>query len=217
MVEEGSRAEAHNAGAAQASGEYLLFLAPDTEIVEPSWLSQLVLHASLPGVAAVGPKLVRPDGKVEQAGIAIGLRDPAAPMLAGVGAEGDGYYGALPCSREVSGLSAECMLVARQRLRARGRVRRVVCQRIRGPRPLPAARPQRPQVRLRGDGDRRHATAAMPPAAAPATSSTAPSSSTPGTTSCSPATLTSTAASPASGPTTSPRAGWSRSTGRSGR
>ena len=114
VVEEGSRAEAHNRGAGEASGEYLLFLAPDTEIVEPGWLSQLVLHACLPDVAAVGPKLVRPDGKVEQAGIAIGLREPAAPMLAGVPAEGDGYYGALPCSREVSGLSAECMLVARE-------------------------------------------------------------------------------------------------------
>jgi GT2 family glycosyltransferase len=112
VVEEGSRAEAHNAGARQATGSYLLFLAPDTEIVDPGWLSQLVLHAALPGVAAVGPKLVRPDGKVEQAGIALGLRDPAAPMLAGVDAEGDGYYGTLPCSREVSGLSAECMLLA---------------------------------------------------------------------------------------------------------
>lgn len=113
VVAEGSRAEAHNEGARQASGEYLVFLAADAEIVDPGWLAQLVLHASLPGVAAVGPKLVRPDGKVEQAGVAVGLRDPAAPMLAGVGAEGDGYYGALPCSREVSGLSAECMLVAR--------------------------------------------------------------------------------------------------------
>ena len=114
VVEEGGRAEAHNRGAGQASGEYLLFLAPDTEIVDPGWLSQVVLHAALPGVAAVGPKLARPDGRVEQAGIAIGLRDPAAPMLAGVDAEGDGYYGTLPCSREVSGLSAECMLVARE-------------------------------------------------------------------------------------------------------
>jgi GT2 family glycosyltransferase len=113
VVAEGSRAEAHNKGAAEASGDYLLFLAADTEVVDPAWLSQLVLHAALPDVAAVGPKLVRPDGKVEQAGVAVGLRDPAAPMLAGVDAEGDGYYGALPCSREVSGLSAECMLVRR--------------------------------------------------------------------------------------------------------
>lgn len=66
-----------------------------------------------PDVAVVGPKLVRPDGKVAQAGIALGLRDPAAPMLAGVPAEADGYYGAVPCSRDVSALSAECMLVER--------------------------------------------------------------------------------------------------------
>jgi GT2 family glycosyltransferase len=114
VVEEGSRAEAHNAGARQASGEYLVFLAPDTEIVAPDWLAQLVLHAALPDVAAVGPQLVRPDGKAEQAGVAIGLRDPASPMLAGFDADGDGYYGSMPCSREVSGLSAECMLVGRQ-------------------------------------------------------------------------------------------------------
>jgi GT2 family glycosyltransferase len=114
VIEEGGRPQAHNAGARQASGDYLLFLAPDSEVVEPDWLAQLVLHAALPEVAAVGPKLVRPDGKVEQAGFAIGLRDPAAPMLAGAPAAGDGYYGALPCSREVSALSAECMLVERE-------------------------------------------------------------------------------------------------------
>jgi GT2 family glycosyltransferase len=114
VIEEGSRAEAHNAGARQASGELLVFLAPDTEIVAPGWLEQLVLHAALPDVAAVGPQLVRPDGKAEQAGVAIGLRDPASPMLAGFDAEGDGYYGSMPCSREVSGLSADCMLVRRQ-------------------------------------------------------------------------------------------------------
>jgi len=113
VIEEGNRPAANNAGARQAGGELLCFLAPDAEIVDPSWLSQLVLHASLPGVVAAGPKLVRGDGKVEQAGFAIGLRDPASPMLAGVAAESDGYYGALPCSREVSALSAECMLVER--------------------------------------------------------------------------------------------------------
>jgi hypothetical protein len=45
--------------------------------------------------------------------VAIGLHDPAAPMLAGFSADGDGYYGAMPCAREVSALSAECMLVSR--------------------------------------------------------------------------------------------------------
>ena len=59
----------------------------------------------------MGPLLARPDGQVEQAGIAIGLRDPAGPMLAGFPADGDGYYGSLPCAREVSALSGDCMLI----------------------------------------------------------------------------------------------------------
>jgi glycosyltransferase involved in cell wall biosynthesis len=107
------RGHANNLGAATASGEYLLFLGEDVEIVEPDWIEQLLLHAGLPGVGAVGALLARPDGLVDQAGVAIGLRDPASPMLSGFPADGDGYYGALPCAREVSALSAECLLVGK--------------------------------------------------------------------------------------------------------
>jgi glycosyltransferase involved in cell wall biosynthesis len=112
------RGRANNLGAAAASGGYLLFLGEDLEIVEPDWIEQLLLHARLPGVGAVGPLLARPDGLVEQAGVAIGLRDPASPMLSGFPADGDGYYGALPCAREVSALSAECLLLSRAELEA---------------------------------------------------------------------------------------------------
>jgi glycosyltransferase involved in cell wall biosynthesis len=105
------RARANNLGAERASGEYLLFLGEEVEIVEADWIEQLLLHASLPDVAAVGPLLARPDGLVDQAGVAIGLGDPASPMLPGFPADGDGYYGALPCSREVSALSSDCLLV----------------------------------------------------------------------------------------------------------
>ncbi|HEY8810288.1 MAG TPA: glycosyltransferase, partial [Solirubrobacterales bacterium] len=105
------RGHANNLGAAAASGEYLIFLGEDVEIVEPEWIEQLVLHAGLPGVGAVGPLLARPDGLVDQAGVAIGLRDPASPMLSGFPADGDGYYGSLPCAREVSAVGSECLLV----------------------------------------------------------------------------------------------------------
>ena len=107
------RGHANNAGAAAAGGEYLLFLGEDVEIVAPDWVEQLLLHAALPGVGAVGPLLARPDGLVDQAGVAIGLRDPASPMLSGFPADGDGYYGALPCAREVSALGADCLLVGK--------------------------------------------------------------------------------------------------------
>ena len=106
------RARAANLGAARASGEYLLFLSDAAEIAEPDWIEQLVLHATLPGVAAAGPLLVRPDGGVEQAGLTIGLETaPALPTHAGAAAESDGYYGSLSCARDVSALSGDCMLV----------------------------------------------------------------------------------------------------------
>lgn len=114
------RGHANNLGAAAASGEYLIFLGEDLEIIEPDWIEQLLLHAGLPGVGAVGPLLARPDGLVEQAGIAIGLRDPASPMLSGFPADGDGYYGALPCAREVSALSAECIFLSKAEFDAEG-------------------------------------------------------------------------------------------------
>ena len=49
-----------------------------------------------------------------QAGVALGLHDPAAPVLRGFDAEGDGYYGTLSCAREVAAVGAECMLVLRE-------------------------------------------------------------------------------------------------------
>jgi len=105
-------ARAANLGAARASGEHLLFLSDFAEVSEPDWVELLMVHARLPGAVAAGPLLVRPDGRVEQAGLAIGLHPaPAMSMHAGALADGDGYYGSLPCARDVSALSAECMLV----------------------------------------------------------------------------------------------------------
>jgi GT2 family glycosyltransferase len=123
IAEEGSsfhRARANNIGAAAAGGSQLIFLGVESEVVEADWIEQLLLHSSLPQVAAVGPMLVRPGGRVEAAGVAVGLRDPAAPMLAGFSADGDGYYGSMPCARDVSALSSECMLIARDSFEEEG-------------------------------------------------------------------------------------------------
>ena len=102
-----------NRGAGRIGGEYLVFLDESVEVTEPGWIEQLLFYAELPGVGAVGPTLVRPDGRVSAAGTAIGLYDPAVPAMRGFAADGDGYYGSLSCAREVSSLGIGCMLVSR--------------------------------------------------------------------------------------------------------
>jgi glycosyltransferase involved in cell wall biosynthesis len=102
-----------NLGAARASGEWLVFLGEDTEVTEPDWIQRLLAHAGLPGVGAVAPALTRPDGRVDEAGLAIGLYDPVVPAMQGITADSDGYYGSLSCAREVSALGMDCLLIRR--------------------------------------------------------------------------------------------------------
>jgi GT2 family glycosyltransferase len=102
-----------NLAASRGDGEFIVFLGAQTEVVEPDWIEQLLLFAELPGVGAVGPTLIHPDGRVSAAGVAIGLSDPATRVMQGFEADRDGYYGALACAREVAALGAECMLVRR--------------------------------------------------------------------------------------------------------
>ncbi|HOP79774.1 MAG TPA: glycosyltransferase, partial [Armatimonadota bacterium] len=60
--------EACNAGAAAASGDFVLFLNNDTE-VQPGWLSALVGFASnTPDCGAVGSRLIYPNGRLQEAG-----------------------------------------------------------------------------------------------------------------------------------------------------
>ena len=57
-----------NVGAVSSSGEILLFLNDDMEIITPDWLEILVGHLSDPGVGAVGARLLFEDGTIQSAG-----------------------------------------------------------------------------------------------------------------------------------------------------
>ncbi len=148
-------AVARNAGAAAAGGDLIVFCGESVEVTAEGWLSEMALFAQMPGVGAVGPVLRRPDGRVAQAGFAVGLYDPVSPAHAGEPADGDGYYGSLCCAREVS--AAECRVhddravpLLRDRRFSRG-----VPIPVRRLRPLPVPAGARPDARLRPGPGRR--------------------------------------------------------------
>ncbi|MDM8547661.1 glycosyltransferase family 2 protein [Candidatus Venteria ishoeyi] len=59
--------EACNQGAAQAKGEYLVFLNNDTQ-VRPGWLAALLAGQQQDNVGITGAKLLYPDGRLQEAG-----------------------------------------------------------------------------------------------------------------------------------------------------
>jgi GT2 family glycosyltransferase len=106
---------ANNLAADAAVGDTLVLLNNDTEVITPDWLQIMLGHLSLPNVGAVGPLLLYPGGKVQHAGVALGLRGTCDHVMRGFDPNDDGHGGALACSREVSALTAACLMVRRDR------------------------------------------------------------------------------------------------------
>src|SRR5262249_29893524 len=115
-----SFSRANNLGVARARGEYIVLLNNDTEVLDPAWLKTLVFHVELPNVAVVGPLLVYPDGSVQHAGVALGLRGTADHVMRRFPADLDGYAGSLCCTREVMAVTAACLITRRAHYDALG-------------------------------------------------------------------------------------------------
>jgi GT2 family glycosyltransferase len=102
---------ANNLGAREARGAFLAFLNNDTEVLEPAWLQHLLYYAEQEDVGAVGALLLYPDRTVQHAGIALGMRGTADHVMRRFPATVDGYGGSLVCAREVSAVTAACMMM----------------------------------------------------------------------------------------------------------
>jgi GT2 family glycosyltransferase len=102
---------ANNQAAMAASGDFLVFLNNDTEIVTADWLQHLVYYADQPEVGAAGALLVYEDRSVQHAGVALGMRGTADHLMRGFSIGGDGYAGSLACAREVSAVTGACLMI----------------------------------------------------------------------------------------------------------
>jgi GT2 family glycosyltransferase len=103
----------NNFGAEHATGEYLLLLNNDTEVITPDWIEQLLMYGQRQDVAVVGAKLYYADDTIQHAGIVIGLgADRAAGHTHyGVHKDNVGYMGRLYYAQNVSAVTGACMLV----------------------------------------------------------------------------------------------------------
>ena len=97
-----------------ASGEYLLFLNNDTEVISPDWITEMLMFAQRKDVGAVGAKLYYPDNTIQHAGIGIGLLTLAGHYFRHFPRQHPGYMGRLIYAHNVSAVTAACMMVPRR-------------------------------------------------------------------------------------------------------
>jgi glycosyltransferase involved in cell wall biosynthesis len=100
-----------NLGRKNASGEYLLLLNNDTEVITPNWIEGLMGYAQLSDIGVVGCKLLYEDETIQHAGVVIGLGDVAGHVLVGEDRDGPGYFNYVQLLNNYSALTAACFMV----------------------------------------------------------------------------------------------------------
>ena len=101
----------NNMAAKEAKGEYLVLLNNDTAIIKGDWLEALLNHAQRPDTGIVGAKLIYPDGKIQHAGVILGLRGPADHPFLNLPLDAPGYAGRLLMDQQYSAVTAACLMV----------------------------------------------------------------------------------------------------------
>ncbi|GAA0727090.1 hypothetical protein GCM10008905_24290 [Clostridium malenominatum] len=101
----------NNFGVTYAKGEHLLFLNNDIEIISENWLEEMLMYSQREDVGAVGAKLYYPNNTIQHAGLGIGLLTLAGHYFRHFDKDATGYMGNLYFSRNVSGVTAACLMM----------------------------------------------------------------------------------------------------------
>jgi GT2 family glycosyltransferase len=104
----------NNWAATQATGEVLLFLNNDTEVIGPDWLRHMVANACRIEVGAVGAKLLYPTGRVQHGGVILGMGGVGRHFHLGRQRHDPGYFGRALLQQNLSAVTAACLAMRRK-------------------------------------------------------------------------------------------------------
>ncbi|MEE4451717.1 glycosyltransferase family 2 protein [Novosphingobium resinovorum] len=110
----------NNLAARQARGELLCLLNNDIEVRAPDWLAIMARHALREEVGAVGARLLYPDGRIQHAGVVLGVGGGAAHAHRLLHPDDEGYFRRHALPQFVSAVTAACLVVQRTRFEAVG-------------------------------------------------------------------------------------------------
>ncbi|MCI8575317.1 MAG: glycosyltransferase family 2 protein, partial [Bacilli bacterium] len=105
----------NNLAEKKATGDYILLLNNDVEVITPDWLEKMLGYASQKHIGAVGVKLLYPDETVQHGGVVLGLGGVAAHVFLNSPRDALVWGGRLSVPYNYSAVTAACLLIERKK------------------------------------------------------------------------------------------------------
>jgi GT2 family glycosyltransferase len=100
-----------NVGAEAATGERLIFFNDDVETGQADWIQNLIEPLENLEVGAVAPKLLYENGKIQHAGLVMGVRGLAGTAFHQRPSDSTEHFNLAQTQRDVAALSAACLAI----------------------------------------------------------------------------------------------------------
>lgn len=104
-----------NIGVAASTGQYLLFLNDDMEILDAEWLERMLGQAQIDYAGAVGAKLLYPNSRLIQHTGVINILNGPTHALAGLSDDIIHYFGRNVLDYNYSAVTAACLMVDKKK------------------------------------------------------------------------------------------------------
>jgi glycosyltransferase involved in cell wall biosynthesis len=101
----------NNMGVAKARGSLVGLINNDIDVINPSWLAEMVSLALMEDVGAVGAKLIYRNNRIQHAGIALGVGGVANHFAYAMPRSDIGYFGRNVLTSSVSAVTGACLVV----------------------------------------------------------------------------------------------------------
>lgn len=102
-----------NYGVQKSSGEYVLLLNNDTEVITPGFIEEMLGYLQRPDVGVVGAKLYFRDELTQHAGVLVGPHDAVAHVNQDFPRDREGYLGRAVRPGNYSAVTGACQMVKR--------------------------------------------------------------------------------------------------------
>jgi GT2 family glycosyltransferase len=90
----------------------MLLLNNDIEVIEPGWLREMVCCFDYPGTGIVGARLIYPNGRLQHAGVIVGLGRLAGHWFGGQRQSYPGPMARLHVRQSLTAVTGACMLIS---------------------------------------------------------------------------------------------------------